>query len=62
MMDLKPNTNGIILNGEAHILVKTQDEEVCGNCSIRNFCADSPYMPCIVISDTDDEHFNKLEI
>lgn len=59
-MELKPNTNGLILNGQIHLLVKTNDEDICTDCSIRDYCAEMTHLPCVMLSDANDEHFQLI--
>lgn len=60
MSKFTPSTNGLILNGQIHLLVKTNDEDICTNCSIRDICAEMTHLPCVMLSDANDEHFNKV--
>ena len=60
MKEFTTKANGLIINGQIHLLVKTNDEEVCTNCSIRDYCAEMTHLPCVILSDANDEHFNKV--
>ena len=60
MKEFTTKANGLIINGQIHLLVKTNDEEVCTNCSIRDYCAEMTHLPCVMLSDANDEHFNKV--
>lgn len=54
------NTTGLILNGQVHLLKKTNDGDVCENCSIKEFCTKMPHCLCVILSDANDEHFVKI--
>ena len=54
--------NGIIINGEIHLLAKSNSEEICRDCSLLSVCSDAFSMPCRLFTDEDDEHFKRFEL
>ena len=53
-------TNGIILNGEIHLLALSQSNDPCEDCSIRKWCSQMASLPCVMLSDNDNYRFQKV--
>ena len=53
-------TNGIILNGEIHLLALSQSDNPCEDCSIRKWCSQMASLPCVMLSGNDNYRFQKV--
>lgn len=53
-------TNGIILNGEIHLLALSQSDNPCEDCSVRKWCSQMASLPCVMLSDNDNYRFQKV--
>ena len=57
---MSPNTTGLIINGEIHLLARSNSDDTCLDCSLRRECGKMAWLPCVMLSDSDNYRFQKV--